>query len=802
MRGLPLSYHQSRLWFESQRAPESTAYNIPFHYRLSGLLDITRLERCLQKMTSQQESLRTYFDQVEPKQYILPSATVHLEYLDWRHENTADKILFLEKSILAFNQTLLSMADYPLSRYRVIQLEEESFVFSMLWHHLIMDGRSVSLWMQQLTASYRDLAGESRGGILHPVDNAYTMAKYLAYEAEILTPSERQRRRHYWSNQLSGLKTNTSPLGEEIDSFRTAGKERGCVESPLLRADLTPLGREASDHACRRLYHKTSPLLSKAIRKFIHDTNSSLFIIIAAALNAIMYRRNKQEYQLISYSVNTRPQAARDYYGFFVNNIPLRIKTTEHETFYDLVQRVMQQRQQDKLYQDTPLMDILSVVREENPNWEGTFDQVAINQVTSRTYTLQLEGIKTQLIPVEIASVRMPFTLLYDDLDVIEFEFEYDVTRYTDAFVEQFAQEFYAFLEDVLKNPNQYIATTTQKVVEDNIAITKILTGTKIDLVTPRNSTEYRVLKLFEQVLQRNNIGIEDKFFSLGGNSLMVIDLVTKIQAVFQKEISLQDVLRQSTVEGIAALLTQESKTNLPMSPLFRLNEKQSESSLVCVHPAGGTAFCYLPLVNACAASVAAYGIQSPGIEDDNYEVPSLTAVAEEYVQHIQANSLKNITLLGWSLGGLIAIEMAHQFAKIGTRIERVVLLDTTAPSPACLAQVKETSLAEFYSKLVRFNGIYPNIQDEQIHRYYKLYNALTLALKQYHLTPYDGDVIYFRSHSSETTVKEWKTFITGNVTVITHEVDHWNFMSRDSVKVIAQQLDRVLGREQYVNTM
>jgi thioesterase domain-containing protein len=102
---------------------------------------------------------------------------------------------------------------------------------------------------------------------------------------------------------------------------------------------------------------------------------------------------------------------------------------------------------------------------------------------------------------------------------------------------------------------------------------------------------------------------------------------------------------------------------------------------LFCVHAVSGSAYSYLELAQFLGADQPVYGIESPGFDDDREPVRSVTALSAEYAQTLQEfRPGGGFSLLGWSLGGIIAFDMAKRLTAAGVRVGPVILVDTSLP--------------------------------------------------------------------------------------------------------------------------
>ncbi|MFJ9378169.1 amino acid adenylation domain-containing protein [Streptomyces sp. NPDC101455] len=305
----------------------------------------------------------------------------------------------------------------------------------------------------------------------------------------------------------------------------------------------------------------------------------------------------------------------------------------------------------------------------------------------------------------------------------------------------------------------------------------------QVNTASPRDHIEHGLYRIWQRILLHPDIGVSDNFFEIGGTSLSAIKMAHAVTETFGRRLPVGEVMTRPTIETLAALLREDSTAPAPGSLIeFRPG---TGPRVVCVHPAGGTAFCYLPLAALLPETVGLYGIQSPGVNPDETLLPSVEAMAEAYLRLLEPLDDAPLVLTGLSYGGLVAHEMGRLLARAGHRAVSVVLLDTQATDDASArAEIGAVDAAEFRDKLVRFNGMYPGIDDAQVDRYFHLYNHNRLTAREHlpatsparivlaQAVP-DGDDTPFHAEVRDF----WRRRAEGDYRVETMECDHWEIL-------------------------
>ena len=195
--------------------------------------------------------------------------------------------------------------------------------------------------------------------------------------------------------------------------------------------------------------------------------------------------------------------------------------------------------------------------------------------------------------------------------------------------------------------------------------------------VAPRNELEQKLVALWSVLLKiaPSKISIHDNFFTLGGHSLLIIQLMIQINELLSLPLSVADIYEHPTIISIANLASQKI-INRTRSIILPIRTQGTATPLFLIHPAGGMSVPYLCFTNLDNRPV--YGINTPyfGLPE-NFE--SLESMASFYIQQIKKIQTTGPYYLGgWSFGGTIALEMAQQLKTAREDAALVILMDTS----------------------------------------------------------------------------------------------------------------------------
>ncbi|TCP59047.1 amino acid adenylation domain-containing protein [Tumebacillus sp. BK434] len=201
--------------------------------------------------------------------------------------------------------------------------------------------------------------------------------------------------------------------------------------------------------------------------------------------------------------------------------------------------------------------------------------------------------------------------------------------------------------------------------------------------VAPRTAVEQTLADIFCEVLQLEQVGVHDNFFTLGGHSLLAVRLIAQIERRCGHKLPLSALFREGTIGRLAARMHQDGQ-ELPASPLVTIQPGlpgTAERPLFLVHPVGGSVFAYRSLACELGEEQPVYGLQARGVDDEREPLATMEEMAAEYVAAIRTvQPAGPYRLGGWSLGGSIAFEMAGQLRSMGETVELLALIDSRSP--------------------------------------------------------------------------------------------------------------------------
>jgi amino acid adenylation domain-containing protein len=224
--------------------------------------------------------------------------------------------------------------------------------------------------------------------------------------------------------------------------------------------------------------------------------------------------------------------------------------------------------------------------------------------------------------------------------------------------------------------------------------------------VAPRTSLEFTLVGLWEKLFDKRPIGVSDNFFGLGGHSFLVVRLVADIKSETGLDVPMSTLFEAPTIQSLASKL-QTLDPDAPIPLLVPISATGTRPAFFCVHPAPGTAFCYMSLARSLGPDQPFYGLQAAGVNGECEPQQDIPAMAARYVAEIQAAQPHGPYILGGhSSGGVIAYEMAQQLIAQGEEVPFLALMEVPAPLADPSPAFNPGAIADYVDQAIFLAGL------------------------------------------------------------------------------------------------
>ncbi|MTE11445.1 non-ribosomal peptide synthetase [Nocardia aurantiaca] len=201
----------------------------------------------------------------------------------------------------------------------------------------------------------------------------------------------------------------------------------------------------------------------------------------------------------------------------------------------------------------------------------------------------------------------------------------------------------------------------------------------------PTNPLEEAVAAAFAEALGLDRVGVDDDFFTIGGNSLLATGIVAKLRELTGAEVMVSWFFTEPTVAGLSARIASalegqhdyDAAADSALGVLLPIRATGTRTPLFCAPPMVGMAWPYAGLSRFLPEDQPLYGLQSPALTEDDYRPNSLTEVARRYIEVMREVQPEGpYRLLGYSLGGVLAHAIATELRAAGERVDLLAILD------------------------------------------------------------------------------------------------------------------------------
>jgi len=193
-----------------------------------------------------------------------------------------------------------------------------------------------------------------------------------------------------------------------------------------------------------------------------------------------------------------------------------------------------------------------------------------------------------------------------------------------------------------------------------------------------RNSREKLVAEAWKECLGLEEVDIFSDFFELGGHSLIAVRVMAFLEGKTGKRLPLSSLFEHSTIEKLAKLLDDNEGKSISWGPLVPIQPNGSKAPLYVIHGAGLNLLKFHDLIKNLDGEQPVYGLQGIGLSGSEKPLQTVEEMASYYIDTIlKLNPDGPLALAGYSLGGIIAYEMARQLVERGKELKMVGMLDT-----------------------------------------------------------------------------------------------------------------------------
>ncbi|MEO8673045.1 MAG: amino acid adenylation domain-containing protein, partial [Tahibacter sp.] len=427
---LPLSFAQQRVWFLEQLEGPSSTYNIPISIDLRGKLDIDALHRALQHIVDRHETLRTTFHEQDgrPTQRVRPNWVLDLNRIEIAPTE-------LTARVVADALAPFDLGKPGLIRAQLLQLGNEHHVLLLTMHHIVSDGWSLGILVDELSEGYR---AHHLGIAPQFAELSIQYADFAVWQRRCLQGEALTREVDYWKTKLSGL---PALLPLPTDRPRPAVQSyRGTVETAQIPAAL--LAR---------------------LQTLSRENGATLYMTVLAAFNVLLARYSGTRDIAVGSSIANRPRPELEkIIGFFVNTLILRTQVDESLTFSELLRRVRDEVLDAYAHQDVPFEQLVEALQPVRSLSHSPWFQVMLVLQNTPMNELQLPDLALTVRDPHIAVAKYDISLyLSESRDGLRADLEYNIDLFDATTIQRLLRHYCNLLTAIVDHGGRPLSELT-----------------------------------------------------------------------------------------------------------------------------------------------------------------------------------------------------------------------------------------------------------------------------------------------------------------------------------------------------
>ena len=315
-----------------------------------------------------------------------------------------------------------------------------------------------------------------------------------------------------------------------------------------------------------------------------------------------------------------------------------------------------------------------------------------------------------------------------------------------------------------------------------------IIADRKIEL--PADEAEKKLAAIFSEILTLSEIGVNDDFFQLGGHSIKAVYAVSSINKEFKTSLKIRDIFENTKISELKKLIMSSDNLENQRDYIILKKAGNNHKNYFFMPPVSGTSLIYKQMIDASDEKINAYGFQCRGFDSDRKFFENITEMSENFSEEIiMIQKTEIINIVGYSMGGLVALKVAEILEKKGFRT-RLMLIDC---SPF-VEDFKEylTDGLEDFSDFEKFKNIFLESETELKNSMPRLINLVKKnveLIKKFAVTAkLNSDIYAVQAGGNQVTagMERIKNLTIGSFYFIEIPGEHYEIFEHENIKNIA----------------
>lgn len=444
-----LSYAQERIWFSNELEGINALYNLPSYVEIDGVISLMSFEKSLANIVNENEVLQTNFINLDgkAKRVLNGRQAPQLKFVDYSN-------ISIEK---AEKQSVIDMRKdasiaYDLStdclyRFCMYKIAKDKYRFYYNFHHIIFDGWSESLFLNQLFKDYINNTAPKK----HEPGERRTYSDYVGAQQVLMSSEQFDNQLTYWKKKLNHEIQDIKLFADQDNSSKRD------MKGETYSFTISSLHKERLEEICRK-------------------NNATLFMGMLALYKIAIYRLSNEEDVSIGVPVAGRNQEDEDIIGMFVNTTVIRNKLTKDMNFIEVLKDIKTTTLEALSNSEVPFEKIVETIKPNRAVTQNPFFEYMFAFQNFPQYKKVINAISIQK-PVQLSNDTSKFDLTF----FVELEeellcrLEYRTGVFTQDSIERFSKILRQLLEGVLLNyeiPVENLPLLNKE--EENVLIYKL----------------------------------------------------------------------------------------------------------------------------------------------------------------------------------------------------------------------------------------------------------------------------------------------------------------------------------------
>ncbi|MEA5627146.1 non-ribosomal peptide synthetase [Nostoc sp. UHCC 0251] len=422
-----LSEAQKQLWVLAQIGDDgSLAYNVSATAELKGEFQLEAMRQAMQKLVNRHEALRTGISSEGDFQYILPNLEVEIPLINFCYLNEEERQSQVDKWFKKESLKAFDLGKAPLFRFHILKLTEKHHLLMFTAHHIIVDGWSMGIILQELAALYSAECQNFDTRLKSPMQ----LTEYIKWQEQQSQTPEMKVHESYW---LEKFQAATPILDLPTDRPRPLIKSyKGSRQTIQLDANL-----------------------SRRIKNFSRENSCTLFMTLLSVYTTLLHRLTGQEDIVVGVPAAGRFKGSERLVGYCSHLLPIRSYIDDNVTFLQHLQTTKTELLNAYEHQDYPFASLIEKLKISR-NTSLSPLVTAIFNLNRPLAVPKMFGVETSLLPQSVSFVDHDICFNVSEIDgELILDCDYNTDVFDNSTINRILVIFQTLLEKAVNNPEQ-----------------------------------------------------------------------------------------------------------------------------------------------------------------------------------------------------------------------------------------------------------------------------------------------------------------------------------------------------------